>query len=255
MNAQFVYPWSSNFFVTNDVTTDIWRSGNIVLFNNQTEGLVNKGLLFSSADDGLDAHRWKTPYYGITPADRNQLRLSYNNDNSWRSNPLVMSGHAGLALRSENASVLMHQNGIVSIGLNNVLQNATIQQLSTKPYNGYWGEVSSGYMLYVRQGIVTEKVKIAQMSSWPDYVLKKDYVLLPLSKVEAHIAQTGHLPNVPSAATIEKEGMELGDMAKRQQEKIEELFLHLIEMDKRLQATDISSDLMRMVIFKLDTTF
>jgi hypothetical protein len=42
------------------------------------------------------------------------------------------------------------------------------------------------------------------------------------------------LPNIPSAATIEKEGMEVGDMQKRMMEKIEELTLYIIELKKEI---------------------
>ena len=43
---------------------------------------------------------------------------------------------------------------------------------------------------------------------------------------------------MPSAETLQKEGLDLGDMATKQQVKIEEAFLHLIGMDKRLKALE-----------------
>lgn len=43
---------------------------------------------------------------------------------------------------------------------------------------------------------------------------------------------------MPSAETLQKEGLDLGDMSAKQQVKIEEAFLHLIEMDKRLKALE-----------------
>ena len=41
---------------------------------------------------------------------------------------------------------------------------------------------------------------------------------------------------MPSAKEVENEGLEMGDITQRQQEKIEELFLYIIEMNKDLQA-------------------
>ena len=71
---------------------------------------------------------------------------------------------------------------------------------------------------------------------WADYVFAKDYKLMPLQEVEQHINEKGHLPNMPSAAEVEKDGIAVGDLIKRQQEKIEELTLYLIEMKKEIEA-------------------
>jgi hypothetical protein len=46
---------------------------------------------------------------------------------------------------------------------------------------------------------------------------------MPLQQVEQHIQEKGYLPNMPSAAEVEKDGIAMADMITRQQEKIEEL--------------------------------
>ena len=56
---------------------------------------------------------------------------------------------------------------------------------------------------------------------------------MPLQEVEQHIQEKGYLPNMPSAVEVEKDGIAVGDLIKRQQEKIEELTLYLIEMKKQ----------------------
>ncbi len=57
-----------------------------------------------------------------------------------------------------------------------------------------------------------------------------------MADVEEHIQAKGHLHNTPSAEAIQANGgIELGEMTVNQQEKIEELFLHLIEMNKQVQ--------------------
>jgi hypothetical protein len=43
------------------------------------------------------------------------------------------------------------------------------------------------------------------------------------------------LPNVPSAAEVEKEGVDLGEMDKILLQKIEELTLYMIEQQKQLE--------------------
>lgn len=94
-----------------------------------------------------------------------------------------------------------------------------------------------GYKMYVEQGILTEKVKVAVASSpaWADYVFAADYKLKPLSEVEKFIDENNHLPNIPSADELVKEGLDLGKMQALQMEKIEELTLYLIEMKKEIE--------------------
>lgn len=93
----------------------------------------------------------------------------------------------------------------------------------------------STYKLFVTGGILTEEVRInasAGGTTWADYVFNKDYNLKSLSEVEKYINENGHLPNVPSAARVKEDGIALGEMAKIQQEKIEELTLYIIEQNK-----------------------
>jgi hypothetical protein len=90
----------------------------------------------------------------------------------------------------------------------------------------------ANYNLFVKGGILTEEVRVSLASTWADYVFAKDYILKPLSEVERFINTNGHLPNVPSAKQVKEEGVELGEMAKIQQEKIEELTLYVIEQNK-----------------------
>lgn len=59
-----------------------------------------------------------------------------------------------------------------------------------------------------------------------------------IAEVEKFIDANGHLPNVPSAAQVKEEGIELGEMAKIQQEKIEELMLYIIQQEKRIQSLE-----------------
>ncbi|QHI35903.1 hypothetical protein IMCC3317_12510 [Kordia antarctica] len=91
------------------------------------------------------------------------------------------------------------------------------------------------YKLFVKKGIRTEKVKVELAAGiWADYVFKSDYNLKPLEEVEAFINTNGHLPNVPSATEIEKEGLNLGEMDAKLLEKIEELTLYVIQLKKEV---------------------
>jgi len=98
---------------------------------------------------------------------------------------------------------------------------------------------TSAYKLFVKGGILTEEVRVR--TGWADYVFADEYNLKPLSEVEAFIKENKHLPNVPSANTVENQGIELGNISKIQQEKIEELTLYTIDQQKQID------ELMRLV--------
>lgn len=96
------------------------------------------------------------------------------------------------------------------------------------------------YKLFVKDGIRTEKVKvdIAASNGWADYVFEKDYKLMPLSDLSKFIAEKGHLPEVPTTEEAIKNGIELKEMNILLLKKIEELTLHAIEQQKRIEALE-----------------
>jgi hypothetical protein len=94
----------------------------------------------------------------------------------------------------------------------------------------------STYGLFVKGGILTEEVRVR--TGWADYVFNDNYKLMPLNEVETYITDNNHLPNVPTATEVETEGLSLGEMAKIQQEKIEELTIYIINLNKKLEAQE-----------------
>jgi len=96
------------------------------------------------------------------------------------------------------------------------------------------------YSLLVKGDIRTEQFKVCKEegTGWCDYVFEKDYHLPDLYQVEAYIGQHRHLPDMSSEAElIASGGIELGEITLQQQEKIEEIFLYLIDIDKDLKKT------------------
>lgn len=73
------------------------------------------------------------------------------------------------------------------------------------------------------------------VQNWPDYVFEPGYKLSSLKEVERHIADYGHLPKVPAAKSIEEEGIDLAEMDKILMEKVEEITLYLIELNKLIE--------------------
>ncbi len=100
---------------------------------------------------------------------------------------------------------------------------------------------AAGYLLSVGGKIISEEVRVQLEASWPDYVFAHDYKLPQLSHVKEFIAQNKHLPDIPPASVIEKNGLDVGDMQKRMMEKIEQLTLYVIDLQE--QITDLKAKL------------
>lgn len=82
--------------------------------------------------------------------------------------------------------------------------------------------------------IHTKEVKV-DLLGWPDYVFNNEYKLPTLKEVEKQIKEKGHLANIPSATEVEKNGILLGEMNKKLLEKVEELTLYIIQMNKEIE--------------------
>lgn len=107
------------------------------------------------------------------------------------------------------------------------------------------------YRLYVKDGIKTEEVKVELCSGWCDYVFTPSYQLRSLENVAQHIETYGHLHGMPSEKELEADGgFKLGEMTTMQQEKIEEIFLHLIELNKRMKALETENQQLKSLLTK-----
>jgi hypothetical protein len=96
---------------------------------------------------------------------------------------------------------------------------------------------SKGYKLAVAGDAIFTKV-VVKPYPFPDYVFHANYRLRPLSEVEQYIKQYGHLPEVPTAEEVKKNGLDVGDNQITLLKKIEELTLYVIEQNKKIQALD-----------------
>lgn len=92
-----------------------------------------------------------------------------------------------------------------------------------------------GYKLAVDGKAICTELVVRLVPNWPDYVFAKNYKLRELDEVEDFIKKNNHLPGIPSAKTIEKNGLGLGEMQKLQMEKIEELTLYIIDLKKEIE--------------------
>ena len=94
------------------------------------------------------------------------------------------------------------------------------------------------WKLAVNGNIRTKEIKV-ETANWPDYVFAKDYDLPTLEEIQKHIQEKGHLPGIPSAKEAEANGVELGEMNRLLLEKVEQLTLHIIRLQKEVNQLKI----------------
>lgn len=133
-------------------------------------------------------------------------------------------------------------NGNVGIATGNPTQKLHVNgtTLTNKLYIGSITDAkASTNLLAVAGSAIFEKVSVKLYGVWPDYVFQPEYNLMSLKEVERFIDKNKHLPNIPSAEEMQaSEGMDLGEMNLKLLEKVEELTLHLIEMQKKIEKLD-----------------
>jgi hypothetical protein len=78
------------------------------------------------------------------------------------------------------------------------------------------------------------KMKYSHENQWADRVFEQNYQLKPLKEVAEYVAQNKHLPGVPPAAEVVKNGIAIDAMVARLLEKVEELTLYTIQQQKEI---------------------
>lgn len=93
-----------------------------------------------------------------------------------------------------------------------------------------------GYMLSVGGKIrAADDIRVYPSAEWADYVFEESYALPALQEIAAFIAKHKHLPELPSAAEVKEEGIELGAMDAKLLQKIEEMTLYLLQKEEQIQ--------------------
>lgn len=106
------------------------------------------------------------------------------------------------------------------------------------------------YMLTVNGRIGAREIKVSIQNPWPDYVFNKNYKLQSLENIEIYVNKYKHLPNIPSGDDLKKEelSLDLAQMQGLQMEKIEELYLHLIQLNKDIKELKKENDVLKTLI-------
>lgn len=207
--------WQSNF--TLDGFGNAYVRGNMGLVT------ISAGakLSFNNLNDGsnlADGITWYNPAplaYGIyrTPGawsspNYQQLKLSF--DTGIILDPGTLYGKSYVDIQGSGLRVT---SGNVGIG-------------TTSP---------GSYKLAVAGKIAAnEEVRVFGIgtTTFPDYVFDPSYKLPSLEETEKYVRENRHLPEIPTAKEIERDGMSLNAMNVLLLKKVEELTLYMIEMKK-----------------------
>jgi hypothetical protein len=110
---------------------------------------------------------------------------------------------------------------------------------------------TKGYKLAVAGNMVAESIQVKLRGAWPDYVFAREYKLPSLEETARHIKEKGHLPGIPLASEVKANGIDVGEMNAKLLQKIEELTLYLIEMEKQNKNQQESIQLLKISNEKL----
>jgi hypothetical protein len=90
--------------------------------------------------------------------------------------------------------------------------------------------------LAVNGEILAKSVRVNTSSIyWPDYVFSPEYELMELNDLKNYVEKNKHLPGIQSAKEVGEHGeVDLGEMNTKLLEKIEELTLYIIDLQKQI---------------------
>ncbi len=216
------------------------------------KGYFNGDLVFYTDGDNIDNANTTEKMrilmngnVGIgTPSPNQKLEVNgsilENSENSSMGIDALSNARLGFIKKFGYFPVIASDNGnpiIFSqsdqVGVNTNVSGAILTERMRIDGSGNLGigTPSPDAKLAVKGQIHAQEVKVDLNGSVaPDYVFNKDYRLTSLDSIKNYIDQNKHLPEVPSAAAMEKNGIQLGEMNMLLLKKIEELTLYVIEL-------------------------
>jgi hypothetical protein len=143
---------------------------------------------------------------------------------------------ATLKITSGSQNMLLDGNEIDAMGTDMYLQNNTNADIVMVNGGGNVGigTTSPNNKLDVLGTIRANEVIVE--TGWADYVFEDSFKLKSLDEVEAFIKENKHLPDVPSAKTIQEKGAHVAELMTKMMQKIEELTLYSIKQQKEIEA-------------------
>lgn len=134
---------------------------------------------------------------------------------------------------------------VILFSVSAISQNNSFKNITEKNGKIGIGTTAPDELLTVKGKIHTQEVLVdLDGAVAPDYVFEKhfngfseimpDYELITLGELENYLKENNHLPNVPSAETLQAEGISLKEMNLILLQKIEELTLYTLQQQKEI---------------------
>jgi hypothetical protein len=98
------------------------------------------------------------------------------------------------------------------------------------------GTTTPDQKLTVNGAIHAKEVIVDLNIPAPDYVFEKNYKLKSLDEINRYVTFNKHLPEIPSAKSMAKNGINVSELNMKLLQKVEELTLYLIDKDKEIKA-------------------
>jgi hypothetical protein len=164
----------------------------------------------------------------------------YNIDfHTWRD---IVPEQIGARIRAERINAFLPNSALIqSMDLTFYTSYGAMQSQLTEKMRikstGYVGigTTNPDQMLTVNGTIHSKEVKVDTSIPPPDYVFEPTYKLPQLSELKTYLDANHHLPEMPSAAEMDKNGINLSEMNLKLLKKVEELTLYLIDKDKEIK--------------------
>jgi hypothetical protein len=199
--------------------------------NNIASADLYNGLLLYNTDSSsfqfYDGTNWKSLMGGGS---------TVGGSSQWTNagdNIYYNTGSAGIGTTTPNANAKLDVNG-------NIFSSGKIAIGTTDM------DKIGSYSLAVNGDALFNKVKVKLYLNWPDYVFHGQYKLPTLKEVEEYIQKNKHLPDVPTAAEVEKDGLDVGANQAILLKKIEELTLYLIEVNKKVEKLSQENEMLKV---------
>lgn len=141
-------------------------------------------------------------------------------------NSSVLESYRDLHISAANSGKIVFENGRLGTTI-------TPSMVIANNKNVGIGVENPTYKLAVDGTIGARRVKVTQ-EQWADYVFHPDYKLPSLTTVEQFINDNKHLPDIPSEKEVKEKGIDLGEINKLYLQKIEELTLYIIDLQKQV---------------------
>ncbi len=232
-SGEFTYDYVTLFHITNDNTGEDEDNGFSII-------QANRDIIMRQFEDH--------GYFRI--------------DNTMGSLTLTPTGNIGIGDTAANyrlnvdgnarTSGNLHIGGALTMGGNASTQNLTvghtlnssvanITSLTVPSYLHITGtavfdndvSIGDGFYCDDEGNLKVRKLEVTTLN-WPDYVFIEGHSVMSLPETEQYIKRHGHLPDIPSAAEAEQNGVDLGEMNRLLLQKVEELTLYAIDLQKQI---------------------